>query len=139
MKEVAAKFPDDLDVQTLYAESMMNTNAWKLWTLAGKPAAGTEEIVATLEKVLKKDALHPGANHYYIHAMEASPHPEAAIASAERLRGMMPAAGHLEHMPAHIMQRVAVMRTPPKRIAKGRPPILRTSAGPNRSITTRCT
>ncbi|HZP11398.1 MAG TPA: hypothetical protein VFB36_03125 [Nevskiaceae bacterium] len=106
MKDVAQKFPDDLDVQTLYAESMMNTNAWKLWTLDGKPASGTEEIVATLERVLKKDSMHPGANHYYIHAMEASPHPEGAIASAERLRGMMPAAGHLEHMPAHIMQRV---------------------------------
>ena len=106
MKDVAHKYPDDLDVQTLYAESMMNTNAWKLWTLDGKPAAGTEEIVATLEAVLKKDVQHPGANHYYIHALEASPHPEGAVASAERLRGMMPAAGHLEHMPAHIMQRV---------------------------------
>lgn len=106
MKEVAAEFPEDLDVQTLYAESMMNLNAWKLWSLDGKPAPGTTEIVATLEKVLKKDPQHPGANHYYIHAMEASPHPEAAVASAERLRGMMPAAGHLVHMPAHIMQRV---------------------------------
>jgi tetratricopeptide (TPR) repeat protein len=106
MKEVAQKFPDDLDVQTLYAESMMNINAWKLWSLDGKPAPGTDEIVATLEKVLKQDAQHPGANHYYIHAMEASPHPDAAIASAERLRAMMPAAGHLVHMPAHILQRV---------------------------------
>ena len=84
----------------------MNINAWKLWSLDGKPTAGTEEIVALLEGVLAKDPRHPGANHYYIHAIEASPHPEKAVAAAERLPGMMPAAGHLEHMPAHIMQRV---------------------------------
>lgn len=106
MKDVAARFPDDADVQVLYAESMMNLNPWKLWTTEGKPAPGTEEIVATLESVLKRDPMHPGANHYFIHAMEASPHPELAVPSAERLRGMMPAAGHLQHMPAHIMQRV---------------------------------
>ncbi|MDI3259510.1 MAG: hypothetical protein QJR02_07420 [Sinobacteraceae bacterium] len=106
MKDVAQRFPDDLDVQTLYAEALMNVNAWKLWTLDGKPALGTEEIVTTLEEVLAKDPLHPGANHYYIHAVEASPHPERALASAERLRDMMPAAGHLDHMPAHIFQRV---------------------------------
>jgi hypothetical protein len=106
MKDVAAKFPEDADVQTLTAEAMMNTNAWKLWQLDGTPAPGTEAIVARLEAVLAKDPNHPGANHYYIHAMEASPHPEKAVAAAERLRGMMPAAGHLEHMPAHIMQRV---------------------------------
>ena len=106
MQDVARHFPDDSDVQTLTAEALMNTNAWKLWALDGTPAPGTEEIVATLERVLAKDSLHPGANHYYIHAIEASPHPEKAVASAERLRGMMPAAGHLEHMPAHIMQRV---------------------------------
>jgi tetratricopeptide (TPR) repeat protein len=106
MKAVAMQFPDDLDVLTMYAESRMNINAWKLWTPAGVPAPGTEEIVATLETVLKRDPLHPGANHYYIHAIEASPHPEKAVASAEALSGMMPAAGHLEHMPAHILQRV---------------------------------
>jgi tetratricopeptide (TPR) repeat protein len=106
MKAVASRFPDDLDVQTLTAEAMMNTNAWKLWRLDGTPAPGTEAIVARLEAVLAKDPNHPGANHYYIHAVEASPHPEKAVPAAERLRGMMPAAGHLEHMPAHIMQRV---------------------------------
>jgi tetratricopeptide (TPR) repeat protein len=106
MKAVAAQFPSDLDVQTLYAESMMNLNAWRLWTPDGKAAPGTEEIVATLESVLKRDPGHPGANHYYVHTLEASPHPGKAVAAAERLRGMMPAAGHLEHMPAHIMQRV---------------------------------
>jgi tetratricopeptide (TPR) repeat protein len=106
MKSVALRFPYDLDVQTLYAEALMNINAWKLWTPDGRPAAGTQEIVATLEGVLKRDPQHPGANHYYIHAMEASPHPERALAAAERAKTLMPAAGHLVHMPAHILQRV---------------------------------
>jgi tetratricopeptide (TPR) repeat protein len=106
MQGVAQQFPDDSDVQTLTAEALMNINAWKLWALDGAPAPGTEEIVARLQGVLAKDPQHPGANHYYIHAIEASPHPENAVPSAERLPGMMPAAGHLEHMPAHIMQRV---------------------------------
>ena len=106
MRQVAQRFPDDLDVQTLCAESEMNVHAWKLWTPGGQPATGTLEIEARLESVLRSDPDHPGANHYYIHVMEASPHPEKALAAAERLRGMMPAAGHLEHMPAHIMQRV---------------------------------
>jgi tetratricopeptide (TPR) repeat protein len=106
MRDVAAKYPDDSDVQTLTAEAMMNINAWKLWALDGAPAPGTEAIVARLEAVLAKDRLHPGANHYLVHAVEASPHPEKGVAAAEQLRGMMPAAGHLEHMPAHIMQRV---------------------------------
>jgi tetratricopeptide (TPR) repeat protein len=106
MRDVAKQFPNDADIQTMYAESLMNINAWKLWTLDGKAAAGTDEIVKTLESVLAHDPSHPGANHYYVHATEASPHPEKAIAAAERLRGMMPAAGHLEHMPSHTMQRV---------------------------------
>jgi tetratricopeptide (TPR) repeat protein len=106
MKAVASEFPQDLDVQTLYAEALMNLNAWKLWTAEGNPAPGTEQIVATLESVLARDPEHPGANHYYVHTMEASPHPEKAVASAERLRELMPSAGHLVHMPAHIMQRV---------------------------------
>jgi tetratricopeptide (TPR) repeat protein len=106
MKVVARKFPNDLDVQTLYAEAMMNLNAWKLWALDGKPAPGTREILATLESVLKRDPGHPGANHYYIHAVEASPDPGRGLAAAERLGGMMPASGHLDHMPAHIMERV---------------------------------
>jgi tetratricopeptide (TPR) repeat protein len=106
MKAVAARFPDDLDVQTLYAEALMNINAWKLWTPDGKPAADTERIVAILESVLARDPGHPGANHYLVHALEASPHPERALAAAERLKTLMPAAGHVVHMPAHIMQRI---------------------------------
>jgi tetratricopeptide (TPR) repeat protein len=106
MAGVAKRFPGDLDVQTLYAESLMNINAWKLWSADHKPAAGTLEITRTLEAVLRRDPNHPGANHYYVHAMEASGHPEKAMASAQRLTGMMPAAGHMVHMPAHIMQLV---------------------------------
>jgi tetratricopeptide (TPR) repeat protein len=106
MRDVAKQYPDDEDVQVLFVEAMMDLNPWKLWTLDGQPAPGTDEIVATLEKVLAKDAQHPGANHYYIHAVEASPHPEKALPSADRLAGLMPGAGHIVHMPAHIYQRV---------------------------------
>jgi len=106
MSKLAARYPDDLDAVTLYAESAMNLNPWHLWTADGKPAEGTEEIVATLESVLKRDPNHLGANHYYIHAVEASPHPERALASAARLEKLAPTAGHLVHMPAHIYARV---------------------------------
>ncbi len=106
MSKLAARYPDDLDAATLFAESAMNLNPWKLWTADGKPAAGTEEIVATLESVMKRDPNHLGANHYYIHAVEASPNPERALASAARLEKLAPAAGHLVHMPAHIYARV---------------------------------
>ena len=106
MREVAARFPTDLDVQVLFAEALMNTNPWKLWSVDGKPGPVTLEVEATLERVLAKDPTHPGANHYYVHTMEASPHPEKALVAARRLDSMMPAAGHLDHMPAHIMQRI---------------------------------
>ena len=106
MRRVAARYPNDLDVQTMYAEGLMNTNPWKLWNDDGTANPGTHEIVTTLQNVLAKNPKHPGANHYYIHAVEASQHPEMAVPSAEALEGMMPAAGHLEHMPAHILQRV---------------------------------
>jgi tetratricopeptide (TPR) repeat protein len=105
MREITHRFPDDLDAATLYAESLMNLNAWKLWALDGKPAPGTEEIVAVLESVLARDPNHLGANHYYIHTVEASPNPARALASAARLDSMAPAAGHLSHMPAHIYAR----------------------------------
>ncbi|HUM11646.1 MAG TPA: hypothetical protein VLT82_11905 [Myxococcaceae bacterium] len=106
MREVAKAHPDDDDVQIIFAESLMDVNPWHLWTLDGQPAPGTEEIVATLERVLGRDPRHPGANHYYIHAVEASTSPDRAVPSAERLPGLMPAAGHIVHMPAHIFQRV---------------------------------
>ncbi len=106
MGELSKKYPDDLDLATLYAESMMDLRPWKFWSRDGKPAEGTEEIVATLESVLKRDPKHVGANHYLIHALEASPHPERALASAKRIAALAPSAGHLVHMPAHIFQRV---------------------------------
>jgi tetratricopeptide (TPR) repeat protein len=106
MREVAHRFPDDLDVQVMFAEALMNLNPWKLWNADGTPAPGTPEIVATLEAVLAKAPQHPGANHYYIHAVEASKDPGKAIPSAERVANAMPAAGHLVHMPSHILQRV---------------------------------
>jgi tetratricopeptide (TPR) repeat protein len=106
MRDVAKSYPRDHDVQVLFAESLMNTNPWRLWTNDGQPAPGTAEIETTLERVLASDPGHPGANHYYVHTMEASPHPERALAAADRLNGMMPDAGHLQHMPAHVLQRV---------------------------------
>ena len=106
MRDLSRRFPDDLDAATLYAESLMNLRAWKLWTLDGKPAERTEEIVAVLESVLARDPNHLGANHYYIHTVEASPTPGRARSSAMRLETLAPAAGHLTHMPAHIYARV---------------------------------
>ncbi|MFN6962538.1 MAG: tetratricopeptide repeat protein [Pyrinomonadaceae bacterium] len=105
MAELVKKYPDDLDAATLYAESMMNLKPWQLWTLDGKPAEGTLEIIAVLEGVLRRNPRHTGANHYYIHAVEASPNPEKGLAAANRLGGLAPSAGHLVHMPSHIYLR----------------------------------
>jgi tetratricopeptide (TPR) repeat protein len=102
MRQVVSQFPDDLDAATLFAESGMNLHPWGLWHPDGKPEAGTEEIVATLESVLKRDPNHLGAIHYYIHAVEASPSPERALAGANKLASLAPAAGHIVHMPAHV-------------------------------------
>jgi tetratricopeptide (TPR) repeat protein len=102
MADVARRFPDDLDAATLYAESLMDLRPWQFWSSNGKPAEGTEEMVAVLESVLRRNPDHLGANHYYIHAVEASTHPEWALPSAQRLKVLAPAAGHLVHMPAHI-------------------------------------
>lgn len=102
MGEIVRRYPDDLNAATLYAESMMNLRPWKLWSLDGKPAEGTEEIIAVLEGVLRRNPNHVGANHYYIHAVEASPNPERALPSAARLRTLAPKAGHLVHMPSHV-------------------------------------
>jgi len=102
MGELAKNYPDDLDAATLYAESMMNLHPWKLWSLDGKPNEGTLEIVSTLEEVLRRNPNHSGANHYYIHAVEASTNPERGLPSAARLGTVAPKAGHLVHMPSHI-------------------------------------
>ncbi|HUR98216.1 MAG TPA: tetratricopeptide repeat protein [Pyrinomonadaceae bacterium] len=105
MGVLAKQYPDDLDAATLYAESMMNLRPWQLWTLDGKPAEGTLEILAVLDDVLRRNPYHTGANHYYIHAIEASPNPERGTAAAMRLAGLAPNAGHLVHMPSHIYLR----------------------------------
>jgi tetratricopeptide (TPR) repeat protein len=106
MRDVAHRNPDDPDAGALFAESMMDLHPWKLWNADGTPVAGTDEIVATLEGVIAKYPDHVGANHYYIHAVEASNDPGRALASADRIGKMVPAAGHLVHMPSHIYFRV---------------------------------
>jgi tetratricopeptide (TPR) repeat protein len=102
MREVVKKNPDDLDAATLFAESGMVLHPWGLWHKDGTPEEGTEEIVVTLESVIKRDPNHLGALHYYIHTVEASNSPERALAGANRLAALAPAAGHIVHMPAHI-------------------------------------
>ena len=102
MRDVVKQFPDDLDAATLFAESGMNLHPWGLWMVDGTPREGTEEIVATLESVIKRDPNHLGAVHYYIHSVEASKSPERALAGANRLAALAPAAGHIVHMPAHV-------------------------------------
>jgi pimeloyl-ACP methyl ester carboxylesterase/Tfp pilus assembly protein PilF len=102
MGELVKRYPDDLDAATLYAESMMNLRPWKLWSRDGNPAPETLEIVSVLEGVLRRNPNHTGANHYYIHAVEASNNAERALPSAARLGKIAPKAGHLVHMPSHI-------------------------------------
>jgi tetratricopeptide (TPR) repeat protein len=106
MRDVTRRFPADLDAATLFADALMNLRPWSLWTPEGTPQPGTEEIVATLERVLAADPRHPGANHLYIHAVEASPDPRRAEAAADRLLALMPGAGHMVHMPSHIYYRI---------------------------------
>jgi tetratricopeptide (TPR) repeat protein len=106
MRQVWKAHPVDPDIATLFAESMMDLRPWDLWTQQGRPQPGTEEIVATLERAMQLDPRHPGANHLYIHAVEASPHPERGLVAADRLRDLVPGASHLVHMPAHIYARV---------------------------------
>lgn len=102
MRNLAHRYPEDPDAQTIFAESLMDLHPWQLWTTDGKPGPNTPEVIATLETVLKKNPRHTGANHYYIHAVEASPDPAKGTASADRLRTLAPTAGHLVHMPSHI-------------------------------------
>jgi tetratricopeptide (TPR) repeat protein len=106
MREVWRAHPRDADVATLFAEAMMDLRPWDLWDVEGKPQPGTEEILATLTKALLIEPLHPGANHLYIHVVEASPNPRRGLASAARLRNLVPGVSHLVHMPSHIYARV---------------------------------
>lgn len=107
MKGVYGQFKDDLDVASLYADSIMNLSAWDLWDLkTGKPTPGSRSLEAKsiLEKALKQDGvyLHLGILHLYIHLMEMSKTPEAALVAADHLRKLSPDAGHLVHMPSHL-------------------------------------
>jgi tetratricopeptide (TPR) repeat protein len=106
MGGVSRRFPDDPDAATLYAESLMLLSPWDYWTHAGTPKANTTVIVSTLERALRQHPDHPGACHFYIHAVEASTNPGRALPCAERLARLMPGAGHLVHMPAHIYMRI---------------------------------
>jgi tetratricopeptide (TPR) repeat protein len=102
MRKTWRGYSKDADVGALFAESMMTLRPWDLWTPDGKPQPGTEEVVATLDTVLKLNVSHPFANHLYIHALEASLQPERAVAAADRLRDLQPALAHNVHMPSHI-------------------------------------
>ena len=105
MREVARGYPDDVDAATIYAEAAMDLSPWVYWNADGSPRPGTSEVLAALERVLTHNPNHPGACHYYIHLVEAV-YPERAVACAERLAALMPAAGHIVHMPGHIYIRV---------------------------------
>jgi Tetratricopeptide repeat len=107
MEKVASKFPDDDEIAVLYAESVMDVSPWNYWQPGGhEPTPQAAPIVPTLERVLARNPAHPGAAHFYIHAVEASDRPQRAEPFADRLRGAMPAAGHVVHMPSHIYYRV---------------------------------
>jgi tetratricopeptide (TPR) repeat protein len=106
MAAVVRAHPDDLDAATIYAEALMVLRPWKLYSTDQEPMPETPEIVRVLESILERDPNHPGANHFYIHAVEASRTPERALAAADRLVALAPDAGHLVHMPAHIYWRV---------------------------------
>jgi tetratricopeptide (TPR) repeat protein len=106
MQKVYAQFPDDADVGALYAESLMALQPWDLWTPEGEPKGRVLEIVEVLEAVLAQHPDHPGANHFYIHTVEASQDADRAVAAADRLTDLVPGSGHLVHMPAHIYLRI---------------------------------
>ncbi|MEO8502664.1 MAG: hypothetical protein ABI609_02095 [Acidobacteriota bacterium] len=106
MRAAAKAFPDDLDIQALTAEGLMNLHPWDYWGAAGDAKEGTAEILHLLETVLKRNPNHPGANHYYIHAVEASNDPARGLPSADRIARLMPGQGHMVHMPSHLYARV---------------------------------
>ena len=105
MRAVHQRFPDDLDVAVFYIESMMDLRPWGYWMRDGRPHEGTTEIVRLTEDVMRRNPLHPGALHMYIHLVE-SVSPEKAEQAADALLPLMPAAGHMVHMPSHIYQRI---------------------------------
>ncbi len=108
MGKVWARYPNDADAGALYAEAMMDQQPWDYWTSDGQPKGKATQIVATLERTLELNPNHPGACHYYIHAVEASSNPERALPCARRLPDLAPGAGHLVHMPGHIYLRLGM-------------------------------
>lgn len=106
MRDLSRRFPDDLDAATLFADALMNLRPWDLWKPDGSMQPETPEILATLERVIRANPDHPGALHLYIHAVEGGPDPGRGEAAADRLAPLMPGAGHVVHMPAHIYWRV---------------------------------
>ncbi|MBS0169624.1 MAG: hypothetical protein JSR62_04665 [Nitrospira sp.] len=117
MRRLAAEPADDVDAVVLFAESLMVLRPWDYWRADGRAQPGTDEILSTLEAALARDVNHPGACHYYIHAVEASPDPQRGLTCAQRLPSLMPGAGHLVHMPAHIFMRVGRYRDASERNA----------------------
>jgi tetratricopeptide (TPR) repeat protein len=105
LRDLVEDYPDDLEAATLLAEALMDLSPWNYWTAEGKPRPDTPNILAQLERVIAANPDHPGANHFYIHALEAV-QPDRALAAAERLAALMPGAGHIVHMPGHIYVRV---------------------------------
>lgn len=105
MGDLAERWPDDIEIGTLYAEALMDTRPWDYWTADGRPQPGMADAFTYLERAMERDASHPGACHFYIHAVEKV-HPDRAVACAERLASLMPGAGHIVHMPGHIYIRV---------------------------------
>lgn len=106
MRKLSTRYPDDLDAATLLGEALMDLRPWQFWNRDGSPAPGTTEIITVFESVMKRDPDHLGANHYYIHTVEASPKPERGRGAAESLRALAPNTGHLMHMPSHIDARL---------------------------------
>ncbi|ULQ57020.1 hypothetical protein KJS94_02265 [Flavihumibacter rivuli] len=102
MKAVYTRFEKDPDIASLYADAQMLLHPWDYWNHDGSPRAWTPQLVSLLEKILKAHPNHPGASHYYIHAVEASPNPGRATQTADRLVGLAPGLSHMVHMPSHI-------------------------------------
>ena len=106
MRELHRKYPDDADIASMFGEAYMNTTSWDYWEPDGSPRRGTAEARAAFEAAMAVEHDHPGANHLYIHLMEASGEPELAMPSAQKLEGIVPISGHMVHMPGHIYLRV---------------------------------
>ncbi len=110
MADLAARYPDDTDAATLYAESLVDLYHYQWYDASGRPAPGVEDLLALLESILRREPDHPGANHFYVHVLDTSPHPERALASAHRLTSISPGVGHLVHMAGHIFWNVGDYR-----------------------------